>query len=41
MPIIRVEIMETIDEREMEKNKERKKDRKEQGEQSLQRKGES
>ena len=35
MPIIRVEIMETIDEREMEKNKERKKDRKEQGEQSL------
>ena len=43
MPIISVEIMKTIDEREMQKNKKRKtnKDRKEQGEQKLQRKGES
>ena len=41
MPIFRVEIMETIDEREMEKNNKRKKDRKEQGEQKLQRKGKS
>ena len=37
MPIISVEIMKTIDEREMQKNKKRKtnKDRKEQGEQKL------
>ena len=43
MPIISVEIMKTIDEREMQKNKKRKtnKDRKEQGEQKLQQKGES
>ena len=38
MPIISVEIMKTIDEREMQKNNKRKtnKDRKEQGEQKLQ-----
>ena len=43
MPIISVEIMKTIDERELQRNKKRKtnKDRKEQGEQKLQRKGES
>ena len=37
MPIVSVEIMKTIDEREMQKNKKRKtnKDRKEQGEQKL------
>ena len=38
MPIISVEIMKTIDKREMQKNDKRKtnKDRKEQGEQTLQ-----
>ena len=43
MPIISVEIMKTIDEREIQKTKKRKtnKDRKEQGEQKLQWKGES
>ena len=40
MPIISVEIIKTIDEREMQKNNKRKtnKDKKEQGEQKLQRK---
>ena len=43
MPIISIEIMKTIDEREMQKNNKRNtnKDRKEQGEQKLQQKGES
>ena len=43
MPIIGVEIMKTIDEREMQKTNKKKtsKDRKEQGEQKLQQKGES
>ena len=41
--MIRVEIMKTIDETEMQKTtkEKQKKDRKEQGEQKLQRKGES
>ena len=44
MPIISVEIMKTIDKREMQKTtkeKQTNKDRKEQGEQKLQWKGES
>ena len=43
MPIISVEIMKTIDKREMQKTNKRKtsKGRKGQGEQKLQRKGES
>ena len=43
MSIISVEIMKTIDEREIQKNNKRntRKDRKEQGEQKLQQKGES
>ena len=36
MLIVSVEIMKTIDEREMQKNNKRKTDRKEQGEQRLQ-----
>ena len=40
MPIISVEIMKTIDQREMQNNKRKtNKDRKEQGEQKLYRKG--
>ena len=43
MSIISVEILKTIDEREIQKNnkKNTRKDRKEQGEQKLQQKGES
>ena len=42
MPIISVEIMKTIDQREMQNNKRKTiKDRKEQGEQKLYQKGES